>query len=195
MKTVHGRPLPAISRATILLALTFLALSAAAQSQAPSTKSENQNWLQVPSAVEAEHKELRAELSKLTQAGGKTGTAARKLQKELQPHFEKEEKYALPPLGLLGPLSQGKVTQDMRPAIALSDDLKAQLPEMLVEHRAIEAAARDLETAGREENQPEATAFAEKLLVHAQTEEQVLYPSAILVGEYLKLRLQNPTKD
>jgi hypothetical protein len=190
MKTVHG-----ISRATILLALPFLALSAAAQSQAPSTKSESEDWLQVPSAVEAEHKELRAELSKLTQAGGKTGTAARKLQKELQPHFEKEEKYALPPLGLLGPLSQGKVTQDMRPAIALSDDLKAQLPEMLVEHRAIEAAARDLETAGREENQPEATAFAEKLLVHAQTEEQVLYPSAILVGEYLKLRLQNPTKD
>ena len=27
--------------------------------------------------------------------------------------------------------------------------------------------------------------FAEKLTMHAQTEEQVLYPAAILVGEYL----------
>jgi hypothetical protein len=30
--------------------------------------------------------------------------------------------------------------------------------------------------------------FAEKLKLHAKNEEEVLYPAAILVGEYLKLQ-------
>jgi hypothetical protein len=28
------------------------------------------------------------------------------------------------------------------------------------------------------------------LMLHAQTEEEVLYPAAILIGEYLKLKLK-----
>lgn len=31
--------------------------------------------------------------------------------------------------------------------------------------------------------------FAHKLMLHAQTEEEVLYPAALLVGEHIKLRL------
>lgn len=30
----------------------------------------------------------------------------------------------------------------------------------------------------------------EKLMLHAQTEEEVLYPTALLIGEYLKLKLK-----
>jgi hypothetical protein len=32
--------------------------------------------------------------------------------------------------------------------------------------------------------------FAEKLTLHAQTEEEVLYPAALLVGRYVKLSLR-----
>jgi hypothetical protein len=39
------------------------------------------------------------------------------------------------------------------------------------------------------ENKPRVQHFAERLKQHAKTEEEVLYPAAILVGEYLKLRL------
>lgn len=148
----------------------------------------------IPASVEAEHHELRAELAQLSRSGGKTGAAAQKLQTEMQPHFEKEEKYALPPLGLLVPLSEGKVTEEMRPAIALSDELKAQLPQMVIEHQAIKAAAQVLKSAAQAENKPSGVSFADALLLHAQTEEQVLYPSAILVGEYLKLRLERAAK-
>ncbi len=42
----------------------------------------------------------------------------------------------------------------------------------------------------RKENKEEYVRVAEKLLLHAQTEEQVLYPAAILIGEYLKLKLR-----
>jgi hypothetical protein len=42
--------------------------------------------------------------------------------------------------------------------------------------------------AAKQENKSEYIHFAEKLKVHAQTEEEVLYPAAILVGKYLKLK-------
>jgi hypothetical protein len=42
-------------------------------------------------------------------------------------------------------------------------------------------------SAFEEEGKPEYAHFAKKLMLHGQTEE-VLYPAAILVGEYLRLR-------
>jgi hypothetical protein len=45
------------------------------------------------------------------------------------------------------------------------------------------------EEAARAEKQPDAVRFAEKLRLHAEFEEQVLYPAAILVGEHVKARL------
>jgi hypothetical protein len=37
-----------------------------------------------------------------------------------------------------------------------------------------------------EERKPEVELFAKKLIEHTQTEEQVMYPAAILVSEYAK---------
>jgi hypothetical protein len=53
------------------------------------------------------------------------------------------------------------------------------------------AALKNLIAAAEAEKKPEYARFAEKLMLHAQTEEEVLYPAAILVGEYLKLRFKN----
>jgi hemerythrin superfamily protein len=47
-----------------------------------------------------------------------------------------------------------------------------------------------LTEAALKENKLDYVQFAEKLTLHAQTEEEVLYPAAILVGEYLKLQLE-----
>jgi hypothetical protein len=46
-----------------------------------------------------------------------------------------------------------------------------------------------LVNAAKEEKKIEYVRFAEKLTLHAQTEEEVLYPAAILIGEHLKLKL------
>ena len=56
----------------------------------------------------------------------------------------------------------------------------------MAEHRGIIEALAQLVKAAEEEQRPEAIAFAEKLPLHAATEEEVLYPAALLVGEYLK---------
>jgi hypothetical protein len=159
----------AVTALLVLGAFGNWGATAWSQNAASQERTEGLSSMQIPSPVEAEHHELHQELAHATMSGGKTAQAARALDKVLSPHFAKEEKYALPPLGFLGPLAAGKTTPQMRHAGALSDQLKKQLPEMLAEHQAIAAAAK-------QENKSAAAAFAEKLLRHAQMEEQVFYP-------------------
>lgn len=135
--------------------------------------------------------ELHAELAKATKAGGTTGEAAKNVAKVLHPHFLKEEEYALPPLGLLAILAVGQTSTDMKAAVNMTNRLKANLEHMLFEHKEIVGALKDLTDAARNEGKDEFVHFADKLTLHAQTEEEVLYPASILIGEYLKLKLKS----
>jgi len=87
---------------------------------------------------------------------------------------------------LLPALAEGKVLPEMEAAVAMAHRLKADLGHMLQEHREIVVALEALKEAANSEGNAAAAHFAEKLKLHAQTEEEVLYPAAILVGEYLK---------
>lgn len=147
----------------------------------------------IPHSLVAEHKELQALLKNAIDSGGKTGDAARLVEERLAPHFSKEEEYALPPLTLLPDLAQGKNPTGDREMIERSEKMKAELPQMLNEHKSIVLALDQLIQAARNENKPAAIEFAEKLRLHAQTEEEILYPAAIVVGEYSKLRGQADT--
>jgi hypothetical protein len=59
---------------------------------------------------------------------------------------------------------------------------------MLEEHHDIVVALETLAEAGHQENKPAAGKFAEKLKQHAKSEEEILYPAAILVGEVIRMR-------
>ena len=118
------------------------------------------------------------------------GEAAKMVAKILHPHFVKEEEYAMPPLGLLPLLAEGKVTPDMKDVLAMTDKLKAELSQMLTEHREIVAALQELIAAAKKENKMKYVSFADKLILHAQTEEKVYYPTTILIGEYLKQKVR-----
>ncbi len=142
---------------------------------------------QIPPSLKSEHEELHAELVKAIQAGGGIGKAAQSVAEVLHPHFVKEEEYALPPLGLLRLLAEGKVLPEMKNVFSMTDRLKRELPQMLEEHKAIVAKLQDLVEAAEKEGRMEFAHFAEKLTLHAKTEEEVLYPASILVGDCLKL--------
>jgi hypothetical protein len=144
----------------------------------------------IPEPLKVEHEELHAELVKATKVAGKIGNAAKAVAKLLHPHFVKEEEYALPPLGLLSALAEGSVMPKMGDVLAMTDKLKAGLGGMLEEHQAIVAALKKLSAAAKKERKKGYARFAEKLILHARTEEQVLYPAAILIGEYLKMKLR-----
>lgn len=143
----------------------------------------------IPLPLVLEHEELHVELAKATKAAGRIGSAAQAVAKLLHPHFVKEEAVALPPLGLLSALAEGKITPEMRDVLAMTDRLQAELAEMLEEHKAIVGALQELAAAAKQERKREYERFAEKLVLHTQTEEQVLYPTALLIGEYLKTKL------
>lgn len=140
----------------------------------------------VPSSLKAEHEELHGDLARATEAGGRVGEAAKAVAKLMHPHFLKEEAYALPPLGLLPALSQGRIEPGMTDVLEMTDRLEADLPHMLAEHREIVEALGRLVAAAKAESKPEYVHFAEKLMAHARNEEEVSYPTAILIGRYLK---------
>ncbi len=144
--------------------------------------------LKTPQSLKVEHEELHAQLAKATKAGGATSEAAKTVAKVLHPHFLKEEEYALPPLGLLPILAEGKTLPNIEAAVEMTDRLKADLSHMLLEHKQIIIALNLLTDAANLEGKEEVAHFAEKLILHAQTEEEVLYPASILIGEYLKLK-------
>jgi len=145
--------------------------------------------IKVPKPLKAEHEELHGELVAATKAGGKVSEAAKSVAQILHPHFVKEEEYAMPPLGLLTMLADGKLPPDIPAIIAMTDKLKTELSLMLHEHKAVIAALHQLMIVAENDRKPEVVHLAEKLKLHAQTEEEVLYPAAILIGEYLKLKI------
>jgi hypothetical protein len=145
---------------------------------------------EIPKSIKLEHEELHEDLEEATMESGSVGDAAKAVQEVLQPHFLKEEEFALPPLGLLSRLSDGKITLEMKDAMAMAERLRAELDQMLEEHREIVARLKTLTEAALKENKLDYVQFAEKLTLHAQTEEEVLYPATILVGKYLRLQFE-----
>lgn len=144
---------------------------------------------EIPRSMKLEHEQLHDILRKATKEPGELGEAAIAVAKIMHPHFIKEEEYALPPLGLLRSLSEGKVTPEMADVLAMTDKLKAELPQMLAEHKEIVAALEKLSTSAKKAGKGEYVEFAKALMLHAQNEEEVAYPTAILIGEYVRAKL------
>jgi hypothetical protein len=70
----------------------------------------------------------------------------------------------------------------------MTDALRAELPRMLEEHKAIHAATARLAEAAHSKSNAEAAELAVALAVHAEAEEQLFYPAAMLVGEIVRTR-------
>jgi len=146
--------------------------------------------LTTPSSMKAEHAHLHRELTEALASGGKTAEAAKNVEAVLMPHFAEEEAYAMPPLSLLETVARGRQPTEAQAseAIRMTDKLRANYDRMIAEHGEVTAALRQLAAAAREEKKPRQAEFAEALILHAQNEEQILYPAALVLGDYLKLK-------
>lgn len=189
MRSVTIR-IAAATAVALLLGLTAMANALAAQHA--DHHAQQKQTMEIPSSLKAEHAEIHGMLEAATKLPGKTGEAARALAEVLHPHFEREEQIALPPLGLLQRLVNERYTADMAKVLPLSDSLRAELPRMLEEHKKIAAATRHLGDVAKQEGQTGAARLADQLMGHAQNEEQVTYPAAILVGEVVRARASAP---
>lgn len=161
-----------------------------ANREASSPPAKPASGLAIPESIRAEHQEIHSALERAAQAPGRLGSAAKKLSAILLPHFEREEEIAQPPLGLLATLAANEplpktVETDV---LAMTVSLRTELRGMLQEHEQIRAAVEELRLAAEDANSPEHVKFAEELALHARTEEEVLYPAAILVGDIIRMR-------
>ena len=75
----------------------------------------------------------------------------------------------------------------------MTDSLERELPQMLLEHRQIGAAIGTLREAAKADQAPDVERLADALALHARTEEEVLYPAAILVGQIIRTRYPDPS--
>jgi hypothetical protein len=73
-------------------------------------------------------------------------------------------------------------------ALAMTDALRKEMPRMLEEHKRTRAATEKLRIAARDEKASAHERLAETLAAHARTEEEILYPAAILVGDIIRAR-------
>jgi len=175
--------------AVALLVITLSAPTAVhAQTSKHSEPHRHDSKIQIPEAMRLEHMEIHGGLVRATKTPGQVGGAARKLAVVLDPHFVREEQIALPPLGLLAPLSRGEFTPEMREVLSMTDALRAELPRMLSEHKAIRAATVRLGEVAKAAGDATVERLAETLKVHAQSEEEVFYPAALLVGDVVRAR-------
>jgi hypothetical protein len=144
---------------------------------------------QLPEVLRMAHEEVHEEMVQATRLGGETEIAARAVVRVLFPHVLLEEEFGIPPLTLLPRLARGEFSPDMSFVLRWTDLLKAELPRMLDEHKQIVEALRVFLRTATAEKHTGYARLAQKLILHAQLEEEVLYPASILVGEYVKLKL------
>jgi iron-sulfur cluster repair protein YtfE (RIC family) len=168
----------------------LVAMLAAGSANPLSVPPPQDSHVQIPASIRAEHEAIHAALVSTTKAPGEVGAAAEKLAAVLHPHFQREEQIALPPLGLLAPLASGQKPSAATASsmLKMTDTLRAEMPRMLEEHTAIRAAVDGLRAAALAAKHAAAGRLADDLALHAQTEEEVLYPAAMLVGDLIRSR-------
>jgi len=181
--------IPLVSRPHWMLAILLLALMQPAGAIPPREAPSFQPHRPVPMSLLEEHADLATALETAVSLGGEVGRAARDLQTIVGPHFAKEQRLALPALRVLPQLAHGEITSEMVGILAITDQFRTELDSVKQEHLRIRQGLERLWTAGWAEDRPEQSFMARRFNRHLALEEEVLYPAALVAGDYLRLRL------
>jgi hypothetical protein len=125
----------------------------------------------------------------LSRHSGAVGEEARKALTLFKAHIARSQEYVLPPLTLLPVLADGKVTPDMKWALAMSDRVKADREQIFQEHTQITDAMNALATAARAAKDQAALNFAQSAVADSLNDTEILEPMVIVIGDYLRAKL------
>lgn len=144
---------------------------------------------EIPQSIAVEHAETLDRLAILAKRKGPVGVEARKATDLFQRHVARETEYILPPLTLLPVLADGKVTPDMAWALAMADRVKADREQIFEEHAKVTDAMNALRLAGQKAHDKEAVEFAEAAATDSMNDIELLEPTVMVIGDYLRARL------
>ena len=143
----------------------------------------------IPQSLRVEHNDTLEQLTNLARHKGAVGEEARKALALFKQHTQREEAYILPPLTLLPLLADGKVSPDMKWAIAMADRVKADRDEIFQEHTRITDAMNALAAAAQKSHNAAAFDFARSAAADSLNDIELLEPMTIVIGDYLKAKL------
>jgi hemerythrin superfamily protein len=152
------------------------------------------NWngkLTVPKALLRGHDEARAELVRVCMEGGRIAEAGKRVADLCLPHFEHEEKSVFPVLALLPYLEQGTLRPEMKDVMPMIFDFRAKHDALEHHHQLIVSAIDDLLQIAHKEKNREIAEFAYNMRAHERIEDEVIYPTVVLIGRYLQEKLAN----
>ncbi len=143
----------------------------------------------VPEALRIEHNEIRAGLAHACLQHGAIGRAARQALRFCVAHFEEEERILFPVFGLLHDLATGRIEREMADVLPLLARFIARYDRLLLHHQSISKALGALLEAAHREGNREVANVAYMARLHERMEEEVTYPTAVLIGNHLRARL------
>jgi hemerythrin superfamily protein len=147
--------------------------------------------LTVPKALQRGHDEARAELVRASMEGGRIAKAGKRVADLCLPHFEHEEKTVFPVLALLPYLEQGTLRPEMKEVMPMIFAFRAKHDALEQHHQLIVSAIEDLLQAAHAEKNREMAEFAYNMRAHERIEDEVIYPTVVLIGKYLQEKLAN----
>lgn len=143
----------------------------------------------IPQSLRVEHDDTLEQLTVLAKRRGPVGEEARKALALFKHHLQREEAFILPPLTLLPLLADGKVSPDMKWAIAMADRVKAEREQIFQEHTAITDAMSALATAALKAHDTPAYDFARAAVADSLNDVELIEPMSIVIGDYLRAKL------
>jgi hypothetical protein len=147
--------------------------------------------LVTPNSVQLQHAQIIGRLEDYARQSGPIGAAAQRALAFVKAHYAKEEEFVLPLLGLLSALPQGSVSKgDMERALKMAEDTKAAGDELYADHVQITALMTELADAANESNAKELVRFATRVAAQSLNDMEVLHPTAVLIGEYIRMKFQ-----
>jgi hypothetical protein len=147
------------------------------------------NWngkLSVPTALRLGHDKARAELVRAMKEDSPIAEAAERVAKMCLPHFEREEQSVFPVLAFLPDLTQGILRPEMADVLPLISDFRARHEALDSQHQSILSAIEDLLRAANKEKDEEVSQLAYNMKVHERIEDEVIYPTVLLIGNHLR---------
>jgi hypothetical protein len=143
-----------------------------------------------PRSLRLYHDQARSELSRAVSAGGSIGAEAKQLSDLCLQHFEDEERFVFPVLGVLPTLPEGTLQKDVLQTLRFLDELHAHHDSAEKDHQLIQLGIHALMEACQLERNKDVGRFAYSLRLHERLEDEVIYPTVLLISEYLRERIQ-----
>ena len=176
----------AVATATLML---LTSIAAAASWGGPAAAQAAPPVHDIPQSIRLVQEETIAQLTAIGKRHTRTGYIARKALEVFKEHIRREQEYILPPLTLAPAIAEGRVTPDMRWAIAMADRIKADREVIFTEHTVITEWMIELAAAAERAHERDVAAFAREAVADSLADLEVAEPAAIVIGDYLRAKL------